>query len=89
MFQSLVKRTAQSGLDCSGSGPAQSPFSMDTTHPSLLRRRLSSPCIEEKAMEVIKSTEQNKSKETLCEQIEVRLHHTLCCTLYTGFKNRV
>ncbi|XP_041369615.1 E3 ubiquitin-protein ligase UBR4-like [Gigantopelta aegis] len=69
--KSLVKRTAQSGLDCSGSGSAQSPFSMDTTHPSLLRRRLSSPCLEEKTMEVIKNTEQsNKSRETLCEQIE-------------------
>ncbi|XP_067662559.1 E3 ubiquitin-protein ligase UBR4-like [Haliotis asinina] len=69
--KALVKRTAQSGLDSSGSGPAQSPFSMDTVQPSSLRRRLSSPSIDDKASEMMKTTEMsNKAREALCRQIE-------------------
>ncbi|XP_050389975.2 E3 ubiquitin-protein ligase UBR4 [Patella vulgata] len=68
--KALVKRTHQSGLDCSSNVAAQSPFSMETLHPSSLRRRLSSPNPENKPDETKSAEEVNKTREALCQKIE-------------------
>ncbi|XP_036368081.1 E3 ubiquitin-protein ligase UBR4 isoform X5 [Octopus sinensis] len=67
----LVKRTPQSGLDISGANSSPSPFSGETTLPSSLRRKLSSPAPADRT-DGFKTTDQSvKLSETLCKQIEV------------------
>ncbi|ESP04880.1 hypothetical protein LOTGIDRAFT_156120, partial [Lottia gigantea] len=68
--KALVKRTHQSGLDHPSNIATQSPFSMETLHPSLLRRRLSSPNPDNKTDENKRVEEDDKIREILCQKIE-------------------
>ncbi|XP_069121893.1 E3 ubiquitin-protein ligase UBR4-like isoform X2 [Argopecten irradians] len=69
--KSLVKRSAQSGLDSLDNLAGASPFSMETMLPSSLRRRMSSPSPLEKQTDVNKMAEQvNKAREALSRQVE-------------------
>lgn len=53
----------------------QSPFALDTFHHhSSLRRRLSSPCAEDKQQENSKNLQEaSKAQDTLQKQIEVSI----------------
>ncbi|XP_060554667.1 E3 ubiquitin-protein ligase UBR4-like, partial [Ruditapes philippinarum] len=67
--KALVKRTAQSGLHNGEINSSPSPFSMETTLPSSLRRRLSSPLQADKRMDETKD-QIGKARKILCQQLE-------------------
>ena len=76
-FQSLVKRTVQSGINSTEQVAMPSPFSMETNLPSSLRRRMSTPNQSEKTSD--KAAEQSsKAREVLCRQIEVSSYCDSC-----------
>lgn len=77
--QALVKRTPQSGLDVSGTNSSPSPFSVETTLPSSLRRKMSSPGPSDKTESGKISEQTSKSCELLCKQIETYRELMLKC----------
>ncbi|XP_052789588.1 E3 ubiquitin-protein ligase UBR4-like isoform X2 [Mya arenaria] len=68
--KALVKRTSQSGLNSSEQGPSQSPFVMETTLPSSLRRRLSSPLHSDKQKSSESKEEISEGRRQLAQKLE-------------------
>ncbi|KAL4218587.1 perineurial glial growth [Mactra antiquata] len=74
--KALVKRTAQSGLHAGEQSFASSPFAMETTLPSSLRRRLSFSLNEDKKHD--ETSEQiGKVRKLLSQQLEGSREHLL------------